>query len=188
LGVSIQVVGSSFDLEGSSDEAGGRASEDLECWLRRRASFTGRRRKSLRGCPTLFSGRGKLGRGSRTSRRRRGTKVSTSREERFTSGGARPRSGEVRSTSGELDPRSGEARTRASDGRSGSARDLASSASRWTSSRPSPRKERSRRTRARTSTLEVPALARIVVALPQHVRVRRRGTERRDLASCALGG
>jgi hypothetical protein len=30
LGVSIQVVGSSFDLEGSSDEAGGRASEDLQ--------------------------------------------------------------------------------------------------------------------------------------------------------------
>jgi hypothetical protein len=30
LGVSIQIVGSSFDIEGSSEEAGGRASEDLE--------------------------------------------------------------------------------------------------------------------------------------------------------------
>jgi hypothetical protein len=88
-------------------------------WFRRRASFIGRRRRSLRGCRTLFPGRGKLGRGPRQSRRRRGTKVSTSREGRFRSGEARPRSWEVRSRSGELDPRSGEARTRASDRRSG---------------------------------------------------------------------
>ena len=70
MGVSIQIVGSSFDIEGSSDEAGGRASEDLECGFRRRASFIGRRRKSLRGCPTLLPGSAKLGRGSRQSGRR----------------------------------------------------------------------------------------------------------------------
>jgi hypothetical protein len=117
LGVSIQIARSSFDIEGRSDEAGGRASEDLERGFRRRGSFIGRRRKSLRGRPTLFSGRGKLGRGSRQSGRRPRKDFPTAGEGRPRSRDAPSRFWEVRSTSGELDPRSGEAGTRPSEGR-----------------------------------------------------------------------
>jgi hypothetical protein len=112
---SSNVEGSSNDDRGSSNDDRGRASKDPGSGVRFRASFIGRRRKPVRGCPTLFPGRGKRRRGPRSSERGPGKDGRTPWEGRSRSRDAPSRSREAAPMSGELNPRSGEVRTRPSD-------------------------------------------------------------------------